>query len=76
MTAIQEALRFSTGRERRRLEILAALDEAEATKQRLRRRIAAERSTLFLVFNERRDSSAGGLVDRALVAKMTYMVAF
>jgi putative addiction module CopG family antidote len=63
--AVQEALRLWEERERRRLEILAALDEAEAslargegipiseesmkalaeeTKQRLRRRIAAERS--------------------------------
>jgi Domain of unknown function (DUF5916)/Carbohydrate family 9 binding domain-like len=33
-------------------------------------------SDFFLVFNERRDSSTGGLLDRALVAKMTYMVAF
>ncbi len=63
--AVQEALRLWEERERRRLEILTALDEAEAslargegipiteesmkalaeeTKQRLRRRIAAERS--------------------------------
>ena len=63
--AVQEALRLWEERERRRLEILAALDEAEAsltrgegipiteesmkalaeeTKQRLRRRIAAEGS--------------------------------
>jgi len=33
-------------------------------------------SDFFLVFNERRDSDTGGLLDRALVAKMTYMVAF
>ena len=33
-------------------------------------------SDFFLVFNERRDSTTGGLLDRALVAKMTYMVAF
>jgi hypothetical protein len=33
-------------------------------------------SDLFLVFNERRDSTTGGLLDRALVAKMTYMMAF
>ena len=33
-------------------------------------------SDFFLVFNERRDSTTGGLIDRALVAKMTYMVAF
>ncbi len=64
--AVQEALALWEERERRRLEILAALDEAEAslargegrtiteesmkalaeeTKQRLRRRIAAERFT-------------------------------
>ena len=63
--AVQEALRLWEERERRRLEILAALDEVEAslargegititeesmkalaeeTKQRLRRRIAAEHS--------------------------------
>ena len=33
-------------------------------------------SDFFLVFNERRDSTTGGLLDRALVAKMTYMLAF
>jgi hypothetical protein len=33
-------------------------------------------SDFFLVFNERRDSTTGDLLDRALVAKMTYMVAF
>ena len=33
-------------------------------------------SDFFLVFNERRDSDSGGLLDRALIAKMTYMVAF
>jgi hypothetical protein len=33
-------------------------------------------SDFFLVFNERRDSDSGGLLDRALVAKLTYMVAF
>jgi hypothetical protein len=33
-------------------------------------------SDFFLVFNERRDSGTGGLLDRALVAKMTYLVAF
>ena len=33
-------------------------------------------SDFFLVFNERRDSNTGSLLDRALVAKMTYMVAF
>ena len=33
-------------------------------------------SDFFLVFNDRRDSITGDLIDRALVAKMTYMVAF
>ena len=33
-------------------------------------------SDFYLVFNERRDSDTGGLLDRALVAKMTYLVAF
>jgi hypothetical protein len=33
-------------------------------------------SDFFLVFNERRDSETGGLLDRAVIAKMTYMVAF
>jgi len=33
-------------------------------------------SDFFLVFNERRDSSTRGLLDRALVAKVTQMVAF
>jgi hypothetical protein len=33
-------------------------------------------SDFFLVFNERRDSNTGTMLDRALVAKMTYMVAF
>jgi hypothetical protein len=33
-------------------------------------------SDFFLVFNERRDSGTGGLLDRALVAKMTYLMAF
>jgi hypothetical protein len=33
-------------------------------------------SDFFLVFNERRDSESGGLLDRALIAKMTYLVAF
>jgi hypothetical protein len=33
-------------------------------------------SDFFLVFNERRDSNTGVLIDRAFVAKMTYMVAF
>jgi putative addiction module CopG family antidote len=63
--AVQEALALWEGRERRRLEVIAMIDEAEASlargegreftgettqaladeiKQRLRRRIAAERS--------------------------------
>jgi hypothetical protein len=33
-------------------------------------------SDFFLVYNDRRDSRSGDLIDRALVAKMTYMVAF
>jgi hypothetical protein len=33
-------------------------------------------SDIYLVFNERRDSDTGGLLDRAFVVKMTYMVAF
>jgi hypothetical protein len=33
-------------------------------------------SDFFLVFNERRDSGTGGLLDRALVAKVTQMLAF
>ncbi|MBI3049672.1 MAG: carbohydrate binding family 9 domain-containing protein [Acidobacteria bacterium] len=33
-------------------------------------------SDVYLVFNERRDTDSGGLIDRAFVAKMTYMVAF
>ena len=33
-------------------------------------------SDFFLVVNERRDSNTGVLIDRAFVAKMTYMVAF
>jgi hypothetical protein len=33
-------------------------------------------SDIYLVFNERRDTHTGDLVDRAFVAKMTYMVAF
>jgi hypothetical protein len=31
-------------------------------------------SDIFVVYNERRDSISGGLVDRALIAKMTYMI--
>jgi hypothetical protein len=33
-------------------------------------------SDFFLVLNERRDSASGVLIDRAVIAKMTYMVAF
>ena len=31
-------------------------------------------SDIFVVYNERRDSLTGNLVDRALIAKMTYMI--
>ena len=33
-------------------------------------------SDFFLVYNERRDERSGSLINRALVAKMTYLVAF
>jgi hypothetical protein len=33
-------------------------------------------SDIFLVYNERRDSRSGEMIDRALVAKMTYLIAF
>ncbi len=33
-------------------------------------------SDFFLVYNERRDERSGNLINRALVAKMTYLVAF
>jgi hypothetical protein len=33
-------------------------------------------SDIYLVYNERRDSRTSELIDRALVAKMTYLVAF
>jgi hypothetical protein len=33
-------------------------------------------SDFFLVYNERRDERSGDLLDRALVAKMTYLMAF
>jgi hypothetical protein len=33
-------------------------------------------SDIYVVFNERRDTGTGGLLDRAFVVKMTYMVAF
>ena len=32
-------------------------------------------SDIFVVYNERRDSVGGGLTDRALILKVTYMVA-
>jgi hypothetical protein len=31
-------------------------------------------SAIFLVYNEHRDSLRGNLIDRALIAKMTYMI--
>jgi len=31
-------------------------------------------SDFFLVYNERRDSISGDLIDRALIAKVTYMI--
>ena len=33
-------------------------------------------SDIFLVYNERRDSRTGELIDRAVIAKMTYLMAF
>ena len=33
-------------------------------------------SDIFLVYNERRESQTGNLLDRALVAKVTYLIAF
>ena len=33
-------------------------------------------SDIFLVYNERRESRSGALIDRALIAKVTYMIAF
>lgn len=33
-------------------------------------------SDIFLVYNERRESRTGDLMDRALIAKMTYLIAF
>jgi hypothetical protein len=33
-------------------------------------------SDIFLVYNERRNSQTGERIDRALVAKMTYLIAF
>lgn len=31
-------------------------------------------SDFFIVYNERRNSLTGGLVDRAVIAKITYMI--
>jgi hypothetical protein len=33
-------------------------------------------SDIFLVYNERRNSQTGEMIDRAIVAKMTYLIAF
>jgi hypothetical protein len=33
-------------------------------------------SDFFLVYNERRDERTGDLLDRAVIAKMTYLMAF
>jgi hypothetical protein len=33
-------------------------------------------SDIFLVYNERRDTRSGNLIDRALIGKMTYLIAF
>jgi hypothetical protein len=33
-------------------------------------------SDIFLVYNERRNSQTGQMIDRAIVAKMTYLIAF
>ena len=33
-------------------------------------------SDIFIVYNERRNSQTGEMIDRALVAKMTYLIAF
>jgi hypothetical protein len=33
-------------------------------------------SDIFLVYNERRDSRSGEMMDRAIIAKMTYLLAF
>jgi hypothetical protein len=33
-------------------------------------------SDFFLVYNERRDERSGALLDRAVIAKMTYLMAF
>jgi hypothetical protein len=33
-------------------------------------------SDIFIVYNERRESRSGDLIDRAVIAKMTYLIAF
>ena len=33
-------------------------------------------SDIFLVYNERRDSRSGDLISRALIGKVTYLLAF
>jgi hypothetical protein len=33
-------------------------------------------SDFFLVYNDRRDSTTGTLIDRAVIAKLTYLMAF
>ena len=33
-------------------------------------------SDFFFVYNERHDSRSGALIDRALIAKVTYLMAF
>ena len=33
-------------------------------------------SDIFLVYNDRRDSRSGDMIDRAIIAKMTYLIAF
>jgi hypothetical protein len=33
-------------------------------------------SDIYLVHNERRDSRSGDLISRAVIAKMTYLMAF
>jgi hypothetical protein len=33
-------------------------------------------SDIYLVYNERRDSVSGDLINRAVIAKLTYLLAF
>ena len=33
-------------------------------------------SDIYLVYNERHDSRSGALISRAVIAKMTYLLAF